>query len=101
MRNDVGTCSYCGTFLTRRMPFCSRVLAFAGERHYPASMAPRGICKIKDGWANQDSAWVRYDNGDKHEMPENKYREAGHEPSFDELPECPEGGPEAVGGQRG
>jgi hypothetical protein len=48
----------------------------------------RGICKIKNGWANQDSAWVRYDDGTKLEMPEDKYREAGHQPPFEQLPEC-------------
>ena len=48
----------------------------------------RGICKIKNGWANQDSVWVRYDEGQKLEIPEDKYRAAGHQPPFEQLPEC-------------
>jgi hypothetical protein len=49
---------------------------------------PRGICKIRNAWSNQDSAWVRYDDGTELQLPENKYREAGYEPPFDDLPEC-------------
>ena len=48
----------------------------------------RGICKIKNGWVTQDSAWVRYDDHTFLEVPEDKYREAGHQPPFEQLPEC-------------
>ena len=48
----------------------------------------RGICKIKDGWGNQDSAWVSYDDGTKLEVPEDRYRDQGYQPPFDQLPEC-------------
>ncbi|MGY4155587.1 hypothetical protein ACVINW_001429 [Bradyrhizobium sp. USDA 4461] len=56
-------------------------------RSYLATMA-HGICKITNGWGNQDSAWVRYGDGTKLEVPEDKYREAGHTPPFEQLPEC-------------
>ncbi len=49
---------------------------------------PRGICKVKNGWANQDSAWVRYDDGKKLEVPEAEYRLRGYDPPFDNLQEC-------------
>jgi hypothetical protein len=48
----------------------------------------RGICKIIGGWGHQDSAWVRYSDSSKLEVPENQYRFAGYEPPFEDLPEC-------------
>lgn len=46
----------------------------------------RGIFKIKDGWANQHSACVEYDDGQTHELPEDRYRAQGYNPPFDKLP---------------
>ncbi len=47
-----------------------------------------GICKITGGWGHQDSAWVRYSDNSKLEIPRDQYRYAGYEPPFDSLPEC-------------
>jgi len=48
----------------------------------------RGICKITNGWANQDSVWVLYDDGKQLEVPAETYRAAGYEPPLERLPEC-------------
>lgn len=46
----------------------------------------RGVSRTKDGWANQDSVRVVYDNGQTLEMSEEDYAATGYEPPFDSLP---------------
>ena len=47
-----------------------------------------GICKIKDGWVDEDSVWVRYDDGKKLEIPASQYAQEGYKPALALLPEC-------------
>jgi hypothetical protein len=44
-----------------------------------------GLYKIKDGWANEDSVWVRYDDGKQLEIPASQYVADGYEPPIDDL----------------
>jgi hypothetical protein len=48
----------------------------------------QGICKIVNGWGNQDSAWIRYSDGKTLEITEDRYRTNGYQPPFEDLPEC-------------
>ena len=50
-----------------------------------------GICKIPNGWADQDSVIVRSDNGDTREMPASEYSDQGYQPPIEDLPFCPRG----------
>jgi hypothetical protein len=49
-------------------------------------MEPRGIYKERNGWGDQHSARVRYDEHQELEMSESRYRERDYKPPFDELP---------------
>ena len=46
-------------------------------------MEPRGLYRERNGWGNQHSARVKYD---EHQLPEDRYRERGYQPPFNELP---------------
>ncbi|UVK49908.1 hypothetical protein DBIPINDM_008031 (plasmid) [Mesorhizobium sp. AR02] len=48
-----------------------------------------GVCKIKDGWATQDSVWIRYGDGKELEIPASEYEAKGYQPEIDDLPACP------------
>lgn len=50
---------------------------------------PVGVCKIKDGWANQDSVIVKYDDGQTQEIPASQYISQGYQPDIERLPACP------------
>ena len=52
---------------------------------YNCRMVPRGIYRIKNGWANQHSVMVQYDDVRELEIPEDQYREQGYQPPFDSL----------------
>jgi hypothetical protein len=39
-----------------------------------------------NGWGNQYSARIRYDDGDEVDLPEERYRAQGYDPPFDKLP---------------
>lgn len=45
-----------------------------------------GLNRTRDGWANQHSVRVRYDNGDEYDVPEDYYRSQGYQPPFEDLP---------------
>lgn len=49
-----------------------------------------GLWKEKDGWGNQDSVRVRYDNGAEMDIPAEDYRANGYAPLLEELPWKPE-----------
>jgi hypothetical protein len=53
-----------------------------------AHMKPHGICKIPKGSVDEDSVWVKYENGDELDIRESQYRSRGYEPPFEELPVC-------------
>jgi hypothetical protein len=40
----------------------------------------------RNGWGNQHSARVKYDEHQELDLPEDRYRERGYQPPFDELP---------------
>jgi hypothetical protein len=46
----------------------------------------KGIFRIKDGFATEHSAWVRYDDANELEISETQYRSQDYEPPFEELP---------------
>lgn len=50
-----------------------------------------GICKIPNGWANQDSVKARYPDGREEEMPADHYLAQGYNPPIDDLPDCGDG----------
>ena len=47
---------------------------------------PRGIYRERKGWGDQDSARVKYDEHQELDVPEERYRERGYQPPFDQLP---------------
>ena len=47
-----------------------------------------GICKIKGGWATEDSVRIRYPDGTELEIPASRYSEQGYSPALDDLPWC-------------
>jgi hypothetical protein len=49
-------------------------------------MEPRGIYRERNGWGDQHSARVKYDEHQELDISESRYRERGYKPSFDELP---------------
>lgn len=49
-------------------------------------MEPRGIYRERNGWGNQHSVHVKYDEGQELDMAEDRYRARGYKPPFDELP---------------
>ena len=46
----------------------------------------KGIRKIKNGWGNQDSVLVKYQDGAEMEIPVSQYVAQGHHPRIDALP---------------
>jgi hypothetical protein len=48
-------------------------------------MAPRGIYREEKGWVTQHSVLVDYGTT-RFEISEEKYRQAGYEPAFEQLP---------------
>ena len=50
------------------------------------SMEPRGLYRERNGWGNQHSARVKYDEHQELDLPEDRYRERGYQPPFNELP---------------
>jgi hypothetical protein len=53
---------------------------------YLTVMEPRGIYREQKGWGNQDSARVQYDERQELDLSEDRYRERGYHPPFDQLP---------------
>jgi hypothetical protein len=49
-------------------------------------MEPRGIYRERNGWGNQHSAHVKYDEHQELDLPEDRYRARGYQPPFDQLP---------------
>ena len=45
-------------------------------------MAPTGVCKIRNGWGNEDGVVIRHDDGEEHEIPASRYIEKGYRPSL-------------------
>jgi hypothetical protein len=44
-----------------------------------------GIYRVRNGWGAQNSAHIRYDDGDEEELSEDRYRAQGYDPPFDKL----------------
>jgi hypothetical protein len=47
---------------------------------------PRGIYRERKGWGDQDSVRVKYDEHQELDLPEDRYRNRGYQPPFDQLP---------------
>jgi hypothetical protein len=45
-------------------------------------MEPRGLYRERNGWGNQHSARVKYDEHQELDLPEDRYRERGYQPPF-------------------
>lgn len=45
-----------------------------------------GLYRTKDGWANEDSVRVQYDDGKELDVPASQYVADGYQPPLDELP---------------
>jgi hypothetical protein len=43
-------------------------------------MEPRGLYRERNGWGNQHSARVKYDEHQELDLPEDRYRERGYQP---------------------
>jgi hypothetical protein len=49
-------------------------------------MEPRGLYRERNGWNDQDCVRVKYDEHQELDVPEDRYRARGYQPSFEELP---------------
>ena len=49
-------------------------------------MKPKGLFRERNGWGDQHSVRVKYDERQEIDLPEDPYRERGYQPPFDELP---------------
>ena len=63
-----------------------RKVALRRAARYSGAMEPRGIYRERNGWGNQHSARVKYDEGQELDVPEERYRARGYQPPFDQLP---------------
>jgi len=55
-------------------------------------MEARGIYRERNGWGNQHSVRVKYDEHQELDVPEDRYRARCYQPPFDQLPWKDEGG---------
>jgi hypothetical protein len=49
-------------------------------------MEPRGLYRERNGWGNQHSVRVKYDERQELDLAEDRYRARGYQPPFDKLP---------------
>ncbi len=64
-------------------------MGIASQRVEPyilGRMTPKGLYRERNGWGAQHSARVKYDEHQELDVPEDRYRERGYQPPFDELP---------------
>ena len=67
--------------LKREIAHLEQILAYTHTK--PVA---RGLYRERNGWGNQHSAHVKYDEGQELDVPEDRYRARGYQPPFDELP---------------
>jgi hypothetical protein len=48
-------------------------------------MKPTGLFRERNGWGDRHSVRVKYDERQELDLPEDRYRERGYQPPFDEL----------------
>jgi hypothetical protein len=53
---------------------------------YSAAMKPKGLFRERNGWGEQHSVRVKYDERQELDLSEDRYRDRGYQPPFDELP---------------
>jgi hypothetical protein len=53
---------------------------------YHPLMEPRGVYRERKGWGTQDSAHVKYDVAQELDLSEERYRDRGYQPPFEQLP---------------
>ena len=68
--------------------FGSRSIFIALRRSvlYCLRMEPRGLYRERNGWVNQHSVRVKYDEHQELDVAEDRYRARGYQPPFDKLP---------------
>jgi hypothetical protein len=49
-------------------------------------MAAQGLYRVRNGWGNQHSVVMKYDDGKEFEVSETQYRDRDYMPLFDDLP---------------
>ena len=69
--------------LKREIAYLEQILAHTHTHTKPVA---RGLYRERNGWGNQHSAHVKYDEGQELDVPEDRYRARGYQPPFDELP---------------
>ena len=52
---------------------------------YSGFMKPKGLFRERNGWGDQHSVRVKYDERQELDLSENRYRERGYQPPFDQL----------------
>jgi hypothetical protein len=65
---------------------CSLDVANCYQSFIIGLMKPRGLYRERNGWGNQDSARVKYDEHQELDVSEDTYRARDYQPPFDELP---------------
>jgi hypothetical protein len=53
---------------------------------YCRRMEPRGLYRERNGWGNQHSVRVKYDEHQELDLAEDRYRTRGYHPPFEKLP---------------
>jgi hypothetical protein len=62
--------------------------AYLAFRLYTVDMATHGICRVMNGWIQDDTVWILHDDGKKLEIKASQYEKEGYQPPIKELPEC-------------
>jgi hypothetical protein len=62
--------------------------AYLAFRLYTADMATHGICRVMNGWIQDDTVWILHDDGKKLEIKASQYEKEGYQPPIKQLPEC-------------
>jgi hypothetical protein len=53
---------------------------------YHPLMEPRGVYRERNGWGTQHCARVKYDEAQELDVSEERYRDRGYLPPFEQLP---------------
>jgi hypothetical protein len=61
-------------------------IALTRSTLYCRRMEPRGLYRERNGWGDQHSVRVKYDERQELDLAEERYRARGYQPPFDKLP---------------
>jgi hypothetical protein len=97
-------CSFQGRQITGHCPLRTFLCKSPANAHFPVlgsqsifialtqpglycrRMEPRGLYRERNGWGNQHSVRVKYDERQELDVAEDRYRARGYQPPFDKLP---------------